>query len=231
MAYSISPFAKLDQQQHDGWSDSENESSDDDWEAFRQMDDKIKKGNEVGKDGQRLVKTTTPEFRRQETTWITQQMRLIERDYFIDKDQVLGEPGQFGTAFLCWRHPTSFEQTKPDWLPKYRCVKYINKARLSLVSEKQERVRIFKTLAREIGVLKCVDHPNIVQLFDVYESRDEIHLVMEYLPGGELFDRIAEREESYSEQEAANIVFVIYICCGFVVSFFVCLFWFNAFGN
>ena len=152
------------------------------------------------------TRTTTPVLRRPQTTWITQQLRLIERDYRIDKSHVLGEPGSFGTAFLCWRHPTSFEQTKEDWKPVYRCVKYINKATLSLLSDFKERERIFKTLAREVGVLKCVDHPNIVQLFDVYENRNEIHLVMEYLPGGELFDRISSNEDGYSEKDAAHII-------------------------
>ena len=61
-------------------------------------------------------------------------------------------------------------------------------------------------MAREIGVLEYVNHPNIVKLFDVYENGNEIHLVMEYLPGGELFDRISSNEDGYSENNAAHII-------------------------
>ncbi|GBG59106.1 hypothetical protein CBR_g24449, partial [Chara braunii] len=48
-------------------------------------------------------------------------------------------------------------------------------------------------------------HPNIVNLEDVYETGDAVHLVMELCDGGELFDRII-RQERYSELAAASIV-------------------------
>ena len=46
---------------------------------------------------------------------------------------------------------------------------------------------------REISIMKHLDHSNIVKLFEVYEDRDHVHLVMELCSGGELFDRIVER--------------------------------------
>jgi len=40
--------------------------------------------------------------------------------------------------------------------------------------------------------LRSCDHPNIIKLYEIYESGDYIYLVMELLEGGELFDLILE---------------------------------------
>ena len=45
---------------------------------------------------------------------------------------------------------------------------------------------------REIAILKRVDHPNIVKTYDVFETKDEIHIVMEYMKGGMLYNAIEE---------------------------------------
>jgi serine/threonine protein kinase len=45
-------------------------------------------------------------------------------------------------------------------------------------------------LRTEIAVLKLVNHPNIIKLEGLYESKNYIYIVMEMLKGGELFERI-----------------------------------------
>ena len=40
----------------------------------------------------------------------------------------------------------------------------------------------------EVDMLRKVDHPNIVQYFETYESKENLYLVMEFCPGGELLD-------------------------------------------
>jgi len=62
-----------------------------------------------------------------------------------------------------------------------------------------------KLLRREIQIMKKVDHPNILKLFEVFESEEEFFLVMELVEGKELFDKIVERGQ-YSEKDASNIV-------------------------
>jgi len=62
-----------------------------------------------------------------------------------------------------------------------------------------------KLLRREIQIMKKLDHPNILKLFEVYEDDDSFYLVMELVKGKELFDKIVERG-MYSESDAANIV-------------------------
>jgi 5'-AMP-activated protein kinase catalytic alpha subunit len=43
---------------------------------------------------------------------------------------------------------------------------------------------------REIAIMKDLHHPNIVDLKEVMASKDKIYMVMEFMPGGELFDKI-----------------------------------------
>ena len=43
-------------------------------------------------------------------------------------------------------------------------------------------------LFREVRIMKQLDHPNIVKLYQVIENETTLFLVMEYASGGELFD-------------------------------------------
>ena len=57
---------------------------------------------------------------------------------------------------------------------------------------------------REIDIMKTLDHPNIIKLFETYEDQRYIYLVMELCDGGELFDRIIEKGH-FTEGEARVI--------------------------
>ena len=46
------------------------------------------------------------------------------------------------------------------------------------------------TVSREIYTCRRLHHPNIVQLFEVIVTENKIHMVLEYVQGGELFDWI-----------------------------------------
>jgi calcium/calmodulin-dependent protein kinase I len=50
-----------------------------------------------------------------------------------------------------------------------------------------------------------VHHENIVQLREVFDCQKTFYMVMEEMSGGELFDRIVEKEK-YSEKEASAVV-------------------------
>jgi serine/threonine protein kinase len=56
-----------------------------------------------------------------------------------------------------------------------------------------------------VTLLRKLDHPNIIKLVEVYESLNNIHLVLEHLNGGELFERIRQKGQ-YSEMDAAVIM-------------------------
>ncbi|CAE7309501.1 cmk-1 [Symbiodinium microadriaticum] len=56
--------------------------------------------------------------------------------------------------------------------------------------------------------MRALDHPNIVKLLDFFEEETNFYVVLEYLPGGELFDRIVKKT-FYSEREARDTVRLI----------------------
>ncbi|KPP58582.1 hypothetical protein Z043_123578 [Scleropages formosus] len=64
----------------------------------------------------------------------------------------------------------------------------------------------------EIGVMNQLNHVNLIQLYDAFETRTNLTLIMEYVEGGELFDRIVD--ENYQLTELDAIVFTRQICEG-----------------
>ncbi|RLV92526.1 Serine/threonine-protein kinase GIN4 [Spathaspora sp. JA1] len=48
-------------------------------------------------------------------------------------------------------------------------------------------------IEREIIIMKLLTHPNVLRLYDVWETSKALYLVMEYVEGGELFDLLVER--------------------------------------
>ena len=61
----------------------------------------------------------------------------------------------------------------------------------NLIKDQNEYDRI----EREIKYLKLFNHPNIIQIYEVLESSSSFYIVMEYAPGGELFNYIVEKEK------------------------------------
>lgn len=57
----------------------------------------------------------------------------------------------------------------------------------------------------EIDILKTLDHPNIVQLYEFYEDPSHYHLVTEIVRGGEFFDFII-KSQILSEPIAARFM-------------------------
>ena len=56
--------------------------------------------------------------------------------------------------------------------------------------DKQKVKKELHLLKRELEILKTLDHPNIVKFHETYQDENYFHLVMEYLSGGELLDRL-----------------------------------------
>lgn len=68
----------------------------------------------------------------------------------------------------------------------------------------KKRIKRPELLTREISIMKQIDHPNIVKLYETYEDQQYIYLPMEICEGGELFDKIIELGR-FSEQQACSL--------------------------
>eukprot|EP00929_Paragymnodinium_shiwhaense_P062038 TRINITY_DN30979_c0_g1_i1.p1 TRINITY_DN30979_c0_g1~~TRINITY_DN30979_c0_g1_i1.p1 ORF type:complete len:597 (-),score=168.36 TRINITY_DN30979_c0_g1_i1:218-1957(-) len=58
-------------------------------------------------------------------------------------------------------------------------------------------------LKNEVEIYLTLDHPHVARLEMVFESEDDVNLVMQYMSGGELYDRLSARKQ-YSEQVASS---------------------------
>ncbi|KAJ0016068.1 hypothetical protein NQD34_014358 [Periophthalmus magnuspinnatus] len=57
---------------------------------------------------------------------------------------------------------------------------------------------------KEIELMNCLHHPKLVQCLAAYDTRPEIVMVMEYIPGGELFARIVDDNFEHTEPTSAR---------------------------
>ena len=62
-----------------------------------------------------------------------------------------------------------------------------------------------KSFKYEINILKQLDHPNIIKLYEIFEDQNRYYLITELCKGGELFDEIIN-QGVFSENIAAGII-------------------------
>ncbi|KAH0995152.1 hypothetical protein GBA52_019016 [Prunus armeniaca] len=58
--------------------------------------------------------------------------------------------------------------------------------------ERVLKVGMIDQIKREISVMRLIRHPNVVELYEVMASKTKIYFVMEYVKGGELFDKVSK---------------------------------------
>ncbi|XP_044026437.1 death-associated protein kinase 3 isoform X2 [Siniperca chuatsi] len=121
---------------------------------------------------------------------------------FYEIGEVLGS-GHFGQV-----RQVRERATGTFWAGKFLKIRKNTCSRLGLDRNSVER---------EVEILQAVQHPNIVTLKDLFESRAEVVLILELVSGGELFDFIAEKE-NLLESEAIEFMKQILEGLGFMHS-------------
>ena len=79
-----------------------------------------------------------------------------------------------------------------------RALKIIKKSKYKSPAE-------LKMIKNEIAIMKLVDHPNIVKLFEFFEDDENFFIITEYCSGGQLFEMIRQKRQ-FTENEAAQIM-------------------------
>jgi len=70
---------------------------------------------------------------------------------------------------------------------------------------KKSRKEVDGKLLEEISILKQLDHPNIMKIYEFTSNEKEHYIVSEYIPGGELFDMVSMHKR-FTEVDAAFVM-------------------------
>ena len=123
-------------------------------------------------------------------TWLTKLKLAIEYKSLLEKYEIkrkIGK-GQFGLV----KYGIHKEKKREV------AIKIISKKKMS-----SSDLELAKT---EIDILKICQHPNIIKIYDVFETVDYIYIVMEYCSGGDLLSYIEKTNYKLPEQRTCEII-------------------------
>ncbi|XP_034837612.2 serine/threonine-protein kinase MARK2-like isoform X14 [Maniola hyperantus] len=86
---------------------------------------------------------------------------------------------------------------------------------IKIIDKTQLNPSSLQKLFREVRIMKMLDHPNIVKLFQVIETEKTLYLVMEYASGGEVFDYLVlhgRMKEKEARAKFRQIVSAVQYC-------------------
>ena len=130
--------------------------------------------------------------------------QALKDDSLFGKDTfILKSNGKLAEKYLKIKELGSGSYSKV-----FRVESKTNKQVYACKQIQKEKITNFQNFKNEINILSKVDQPNIIKLYEIFEDKRYIYLIMEECTGGELFDKIndlIDKDEVFSEKEAAII--------------------------
>ncbi|CAL8369214.1 unnamed protein product [Lota lota] len=120
---------------------------------------------------------------------VSPSLAPISDEFLIHTWEVLGS-GRFGKVYRCKERSSGL----------MLAAKVINTR-----NAKEKEMAL-----NEVQVMNQLSHSNVLQLYQAMETRNQVVLILEYVEGGELFDRIVDESTPLTEVDA--MVFVKQIC-------------------
>ncbi|XP_030626314.1 MAP/microtubule affinity-regulating kinase 3 isoform X10 [Chanos chanos] len=145
------------------------------------------------------------------------------------RNEVVTRPGRSGAR--CRNSIASCADEQPH-IGNYRLLKTIGKGNfakvklarhiltgrevaIKIIDKTQLNPTSLQKLFREVRIMKILNHPNIVKLFEVIETEKTLYLVMEYASGGEVFDYLVAHgrmKEKEARAKFRQIVSAVQYC-------------------
>ncbi|XP_029611118.1 MAP/microtubule affinity-regulating kinase 3 isoform X6 [Salmo trutta] len=145
------------------------------------------------------------------------------------RNEVTTRPGRSGSR--CQNSIASCADEQPH-IGNYRLLKTIGKGNfakvklarhiltgrevaIKIIDKTQLNPTSLQKLFREVRIMKILNHPNIVKLFEVIETEKTLYLVMEYASGGEVFDYLVAHgrmKEKEARAKFRQIVSAVQYC-------------------
>ncbi|XP_053331443.1 MAP/microtubule affinity-regulating kinase 3 isoform X5 [Spea bombifrons] len=145
------------------------------------------------------------------------------------RQEVPSRPGRSGAR--CRNSIASCADEQPH-IGNYRLLKTIGKGNfakvklarhiltgrevaIKIIDKTQLNPTSLQKLFREVRIMKILNHPNIVKLFEVIETEKTLYLIMEYASGGEVFDYLVAHgrmKEKEARAKFRQIVSAVQYC-------------------
>ncbi|XP_029051318.2 calcium/calmodulin-dependent protein kinase I-like isoform X2 [Osmia bicornis bicornis] len=117
--------------------------------------------------------------------------RGVEFKDYYDIQSEIGR-GKFGTVYRC----------------KEKASGLMLAAKVVNTAKKEDR----RAVEREVEIMRRLQHPRLIQLYDAIDTGKQIHVILELIEGGELFERVIDDDFVLTERSCT--VFMRQICEG-----------------
>ena len=164
--------------------------------------------NSKGKKGEDLKKIGEDANKKDPSNFCTYTAVTVTNDLLVGKSKSNPEEDYKKLNFLGEGSFAAVYKVQNKFTDAICAMKVINKAYSCTVEDEKE-------ILNEINILKTMDHPGILKIFEFYSNNQSFSIVTELCPGGELFQQIIDKgpfNEKYSAYVMYQILSAVNYC-------------------